>query len=191
MSAHDAKVVFVGEKGVGKTCLCIRYVEGVYRSDMPATIGAAFMTKRLQMDGHLFRLQLWDTAGQERFRAMAPMYYRGASIAIIVFDVTDEDSFAEADLWVKELKDKCGTNDLALAIAANKCDVESGRVIPTKKGEDYAKSVGAVYFETSAKENIGIEDMFSTLIRKILVTKKEGLGQCGGKQGEDRTARRD
>mmetsp|Transcript_31751 Transcript_31751/g.82853 ORF Transcript_31751/g.82853 Transcript_31751/m.82853 type:complete len:138 (+) Transcript_31751:188-601(+) len=96
-----------------RACLC-RYVEGVYRSDMPATIGAAFMTKRLQMDGHLFRLQLWDTAGQERFRAMAPMYYRGASIAIIVFDVTDEDSFAEADLWVKELKDKCGTNDLGM-----------------------------------------------------------------------------
>merc|ERR1711974_92550 len=89
----DAKLVLLGNSGVGKTSVVLRYVQGVYSLDQPSTIGASFMTKRMFLDDWKVKLQIWDTAGQERFRSMAPMYYRGASAAILVYDITSVESF--------------------------------------------------------------------------------------------------
>jgi len=102
---YEFKVVVLGDKGVGKTCLVLRFIEGYFAPKQQSTIGAFFLTKKVTLpDGSICKMQLWDTAGQERFRAMAPMYYRNASAAIVCFDITNEDSFTKMKDWVEELK---------------------------------------------------------------------------------------
>ncbi|KAK9762037.1 hypothetical protein K7432_012601 [Basidiobolus ranarum] len=100
----EAKVVILGSQGVGKTSLVVRYVQRTFSPNCPSTIGASFMTTKLAVDNCKVRLQIWDTAGQERFRSMAPMYYRGANAAIIVYDITSRKSFDEIETWVQELR---------------------------------------------------------------------------------------
>ncbi|CAM9544495.1 unnamed protein product, partial [Phaeothamnion confervicola] len=108
LRAHPSaefKVVVLGDKGVGKTCLVLRFIEGYFAPKQQSTIGAFFLSKQLTTpDGTVCKMQIWDTAGQEKFRAMAPMYYRNAAAAIVCFDITDEDSFAKMKDWVEELK---------------------------------------------------------------------------------------
>jgi small GTP-binding protein len=100
----EFKVVVLGDKSVGKTSLVLRYIEGTYSNNYQPTIGAFFLTKKVtSSDGTAFKMQLWDTAGQERFRAMAPMYYRNSSAAVVCFDITNEDSFVCMKDWVDEL----------------------------------------------------------------------------------------
>lgn len=106
----EIKVVVLGDKGVGKTALALRFVEGNFSARYQSTIGAFFLSKRVtSSDGTICKLQIWDTAGQERFRAMAPMYYRNASAAIICFDITNEESFNRMKDWVSELHTHVGS----------------------------------------------------------------------------------
>ena len=117
------KVVLLGDQNVGKTCIVLRYVEGTFGTDVTSTIGAFFLSKKVNINNNNIKLQIWDTAGQERFRAMAPMYYRGAHAAILVFDVTDVNSFVTMKGWVSELIDNLSpTDDIVLSIACNKSD---------------------------------------------------------------------
>lgn len=119
----DAKVVILGAQGVGKTSLVHRYTSGQFTaSSVPSTIGASFLTKKLVIDDVKCRLQIWDTAGQERFRSMAPMYYRGSHAAIIVYDVTCYESFADVQTWIEELRRNMG-GDLVIHIVGSKADL--------------------------------------------------------------------
>eukprot|EP00045_Choanoeca_perplexa_P000057 m.12878 g.12878 ORF g.12878 m.12878 type:complete len:132 (+) comp10046_c0_seq1:27-422(+) len=102
--SSEAKIVLLGSQSVGKTSLVLRYVEGTFQAVGSPTIGASFFTHKLTVDGTRVKLQLWDTAGQERFRSMAPMYYRGASAALLVYDVTSANSLEEAKSWAAELQ---------------------------------------------------------------------------------------
>jgi len=162
----EAKVVVLGDTGVGKTSIVLRFVEQRFTSNVPPTIGASFLTKTLYLEGVRLKLQLWDTAGQERFRSLAPMYYRGAAVALIVFDVTLEDSFLSMQEWVKELRSNV-VDDLLLVIVANQID-KIPRKITTEEASEYARSIGALFFETSAKKNLGIDQMFSEIARYLV-----------------------
>ena len=122
----EAKVVVLGERGVGKTCLVLRYIEGAFSAETSSTVGAFFLTKKLTVAQRKVKLQIWDTAGQERFRSMAPMYYRGAQAAVLVFDITSEKSFQNVRDWVDELQRNC-SESLVLAIAANKVRARPAR----------------------------------------------------------------
>jgi len=150
-TAVDAKVVVIGNTGVGKTCIVLRYVQGKFVMHTASTIGASFMIKKLFLENCRLTLQIWDTAGQERFRSMGPMYYRGAAAAIVVFDITSEDSFTQLHQWVDELR-KNSDENIVLAIACNKCDLSGQRAVAFKRAKDYAESVGAIVYETSAKK---------------------------------------
>jgi len=163
----DAKLVLLGNSGVGKTSLVLRYVQGVYSLDQPSTIGASFMTKRMLLEDWKVKLQIWDTAGQERFRSMTPMYYRGASAAILVYDVTSVESFECVKDWVTELRTQV-QHDIVLAIAGNKKDLEDQRQVKLAKAKEYADSVGAIIYETSAKDNEGIEELFVDVSRRLI-----------------------
>ena len=123
-------MVVLGDRGVGKTCLVLRFIEGFYSSVQQSTVGAFFLTKKVTLeDGQKMTMQLWDTAGQERYRAMAPMYYRNANAAVVCFDVGDEASFAKMKDWIDELKKNVPDDSLVLAIASNKADkVDEERV---------------------------------------------------------------
>ncbi|KAK3085510.1 hypothetical protein FSP39_004418, partial [Pinctada imbricata] len=119
------------ESGVGKSSIVLRFVNDTFKPSLESTIGASFMTKRIEVDGLHYIFQIWDTAGQEKYRALAPMYYRGASAAIIVYDVTREATFRTVKEWIRELK-KNSTTDMVIAIAGNKCDLTDLREVRAK-----------------------------------------------------------
>jgi small GTP-binding protein len=167
---RTAKVVVLGRSGVGKTCLAVRLIEGHFdNSEMP-TIGAAF--RQTELDG--VRLDIWDTAGQERYQAIAPLYYRGANVAVIVYDVTNKESLAKAKEWYTKLQDEDVASDdgqVVVAIAGNKCDIPAqGRQVSLAEAEQFAADRGFVHIECSAKANINVQNLFGkvgiTLFRK-------------------------
>ncbi|KAF0034579.1 hypothetical protein F2P81_012337 [Scophthalmus maximus] len=149
----------VKDTGVGKSSIVWRFVEDSFDPNINPTIGASFMTKTVQYQNELHKFLIWDTAGQERFRALAPMYYRGSAAAIIVYDITKEDSFQTLKNWVKELRQH-GPPNIVVAIAGNKCDLSDAREVPEKDAKDYADSIHAIFVETSAKNAININEVF-------------------------------
>jgi len=179
-----AKVVLLGDSGVGKSSLVVRYVEGVFSNVVKSTIGASFFTKRLTVNGAKVKLQIWDTAGQERFRSLAPMFYRGAAAAIVVFDITNEASFEKLKSWVTELRNNVEDN-LVICIAANKHDLSSERRVPSNRVIDYAESIGATVFETSARINSGVEEMFASVANNLVTQHALSMqkGSAGGSGG--------
>eukprot|EP00290_Baffinella_frigidus_P015059 CAMPEP_0180157762 /NCGR_PEP_ID=MMETSP0986-20121125/26450_1 /TAXON_ID=697907 /ORGANISM="non described non described, Strain CCMP2293" /LENGTH=197 /DNA_ID=CAMNT_0022107375 /DNA_START=62 /DNA_END=651 /DNA_ORIENTATION=+ len=170
MAGVEAKVVVLGDTGVGKTCLVQRFVEGKFVPHGASTIGASFMVKKMNIDGAKLTMQIWDTAGQERFRSMAPMYYRGAAAAILVLDVTSADSFDKVRSWVEELKSNA-PGELVLALACNKADLVDERRVPLQEAEAYARSIGATAFDTSAKSDKGIEPLFACVAKGVMEKK--------------------
>uniref|UniRef100_A0A1B6GBG8 Ras-related protein Rab-21 n=1 Tax=Cuerna arida TaxID=1464854 RepID=A0A1B6GBG8_9HEMI len=166
------KVVLLGEGCVGKTSVVLRYVEDKFNDRHITTLQASFLNKKLNILGKRVNLAIWDTAGQERFHALGPIYYRMSNGAILVYDITDEDSFQKVKNWVKELKKMLGS-DICLVIAGNKIDLEKQRTVPIEDAEEYVKSVGATHFHTSAKLNKGIEEMFLELSKQMMERAQE------------------
>jgi small GTP-binding protein len=170
LKSIETKIVILGHTGVGKTSMVNKYVRGTFTGTTTATIGAAFMKKDVILNGYRIVLQIWDTAGQERFRSMAPMYYRGAHAAILVFDVTSQETLDKVGGWVEELQDNAG-EDIILVMAANKCDLlQSGSSgsVSMKEATEYAKSIGAALFETSAVSGKGIEALFAHVSQNLI-----------------------
>ena len=154
------KVVFVGDTQVGKTCIITRLVTGSFRENNLATIGAAFQTHVISTDQGAVSMQIWDTAGQEKYRALAPMYYRSADVAVLCFDLTNMASFQAMDQWANELEEKAPPN-LQLVIVGNKSDLAGERVVAREVAENYAKQHGAVFYkEVSAKTGDGVTELF-------------------------------
>lgn len=164
---YNFKVVLLGEGCVGKTSMVLRYVEDKFNDQHIQTLQATFLNKKLNIGGKRINLAIWDTAGQERFHALGPIYYRMSNGAILVYDITDEDSFQKVKNWVKELKKMLGS-EISLSIAGNKVDLEKERNVPIDVAEEYAKSVGALHFHTSAKQNVGIEELFVELTQRMM-----------------------
>lgn len=170
---------------MGKTSLVLRYVENKFNDKHITTLQASFLTKKLNIGGKRVNLSIWDTAGQERFHALGPIYYRDSNGAILVYDITDEDSFQKVKNWVKELRKMLG-NDICLCIAGNKIDLEKERHVSVADAEAYAASVGAKHFHTSAKLNKGIEEMFLDLSKGMI----EKAGQDNNRNQKDSTNRK-
>nr|ACO11277.1 Ras-related protein Rab-21 [Caligus rogercresseyi] len=164
---YNFKVVLLGEGCVGKTSCVLRYVDDQFNDRHITTLQASFLNKRLNVRGKRVNLSIWDTAGQERFHALGPIYYRDANGAILVYDISDLDSFRKVKVWIKELRKMLG-NKIVLLIAGNKIDLEDSRQVETGTAEEYAKSVGATHFHTSAKDNTGIDELFLELTRQMI-----------------------
>lgn len=161
---------------MGKTSLVLRYCQNTFNDKHVTTLQASFLKKRMNIGGRRVDLAIWDTAGQERFHALGPIYYRDSNGAVLVYDITDEDSFQKVKNWVKELKKMLG-NDIALTICGNKIDLEKHRTVDQATAETYASSVGATHFHTSAKLGRGIEDMFLALSKKMMEGQPDGRGR--------------
>lgn len=176
-STRKFKVVLLGEGRVGKTSILLRYIKGEYNEKQVSTLQASYLDKRLLVDNRRVALSLWDTAGQERFHALGPIYYRDADSALLVYDITDAESFRKVRTWVRELRRIVG-DDISICIAGNKSDLHRNRKVPVDEAKRYADSVGAAHFDTSAKLNRGLEDVFVELTRRMLsrtgVKKKKG-----------------
>ena len=126
------------------------------------------------LNGSKIKLQLWDTAGQERFRSLAPMYYRGALAALLVYDVTNVESFEEVKGWAEELRTNVEAN-LIVVVVGNKIDLAKHRVVTERQGKTFADSIGALFFETSARENVGIDPLFLEVCKKLLIVSRENV----------------
>jgi Ras-related protein Rab-21 len=175
MATTNFKVVLLGEGSVGKTSLVTRYVQNTFNERHVTTIQASFLTKRLNVDGNRVNISIWDTAGQERFHALGPIYYRESHGALLVYDITDNSSFVKVKNWVKELRSQLGKS-VTLAIIGNKVDLEKSRAVNKDEALSYAQSVGAKHYDTSAKLNKGLEELFLDLTRRMLEANKDGDG---------------
>ena len=161
------KLVLIGESGVGKTSIITQFVEEVFSTDKNSTIGGTFSSKLVKCgNGKNLKLEIWDTAGQERYRSVTKMFYKDANAAILVYDITNKNSFDQLqNYWVGQLKDSAPKN-IIIAIAANKCDLFEREVVDEKEARDYAKNIGAIFSSTSAKNTVGINDLFIEISKK-------------------------
>ncbi|XP_016649055.1 PREDICTED: ras-related protein RHN1-like isoform X4 [Prunus mume] len=152
--------------GTGKTSLVLRFVKGQFFDHQEPTIGAAFFTQILSLSEATVKFDIWDTAGQERYHSLAPMYYRGAAAAVVVYDISSTDTFTRAKKWVQELQ-RQGNLSLVMALVANKCDLEAKREVENEEGEQFAQDNGMFFLETSAKTAQNINELFHEIVFRI------------------------
>ncbi|KAK8821654.1 Rab5a [Blastocystis sp. ATCC 50177/Nand II] len=160
------KLVLLGDTAVGKSCLVVRFVRDEFFPFQEPTIGAAFLTQTVNVDNVTIKFEIWDTAGQERYRSLAPMYYRGAAAAVVVYDITSRESFNGAKSWVKELQRR-GDPNVVIALAGNKCDLEENRQIPREEAEEYAAENNLLFMETSAKMALNVREIFEAIGHRL------------------------
>ena len=158
--------MIIGDSNVGKSCLMLRYADNSFTDTHISTIGVDFKEHVLKIDNQNIKLQLWDTAGQERFKTITSSYYRGSEGIMIVYDITDRNSFESITQWMSEVNEY-GKGVLVKLLIGNKCDLEN-RAIPQSEIEKVSKELGVSYMETSAKANINVEKSFEYLAREIL-----------------------
>ncbi|CAN6346550.1 unnamed protein product, partial [Urochloa humidicola] len=161
------KLLLIGDSGVGKSCLLLRFSDGSFTTSFITTIGIDFKIRTIELDGKRIKLQIWDTAGQERFRTITTAYYRGAMGILLVYDVTDESSFNNIRNWIRNIEQHASDN-VNKILVGNKADMdESKRAVPTAKGQALADEYGIKFFETSAKTNLNVEQVFFSIAHDI------------------------
>jgi len=160
------KLLLIGDSGVGKSCLLLRFADDTYNENYISTIGVDFKIRTVELDGKTVKLQIWDTAGQERFRTITSSYYRGAHGIIIVYDVTNNESFGNVEQWLQEIE-RYAAENVDKLLVGNKCDLKTKKVVNYEVGEQFAKSFAMKFVETSAKESTNVEEAFLEMAKQI------------------------
>ncbi|EGG05006.1 uncharacterized protein MELLADRAFT_37102 [Melampsora larici-populina 98AG31] len=160
------KLLLIGDSGVGKSCLLLRFCDDAYTPSFITTIGIDFKIRTIELDGKRIKLQIWDTAGQERFRTITTAYYRGAMGILLVYDVTDDKSFTNIRTWHSNI-DQHASEGVNKILLGNKCDSTDKKVISEEQGRELATELGISFMETSAKTNTNVEEAFFSLARDI------------------------
>lgn len=163
---YTYRMVLLGDFAVGKSSLALQYVKNKFNQNEESTIGAAFLIKVVENKGDILKFEIWDTAGQERYNSIIPMYYRGAQIILVVYSITSIKSFEKAQEWIEDLSIKKPDNCLKVLIG-NKSDLTSERRVERNIAEEFAKENNLLFAETSAKNNINIEEIFSEIIAHL------------------------
>jgi small GTP-binding protein len=160
------KVVVVGSTSVGKSSMVERLIAGAFPDEIQSTVGVEFRSFLAQLDDHAVRLQIWDTAGQERFRSVSTAYFRDAVGAILVYDITNEDTFEDLGAWLTDLQQLCHPNAFILLVG-NKCDREDERKVGMQQVQDFADQYRLEYIETSAQSGQNIQEIFTRLAYEV------------------------
>ncbi|XP_028275164.1 ras-related protein ORAB-1-like [Parambassis ranga] len=178
------KLLLIGDSGVGKSCLLLRFADDTYTESYISTIGVDFKIRTIVMDGKTVKLQIWDTAGQERFRTITSSYYRGAHGIIIVYDVTEQESFNNVKQWLDEI-DRYACENVSRLLVGNKSDLVSKKVVDAATAQELASSLKIPFMETSAKSSDNVERAFLTMASEI----HKRLASEGGMQSESTDSR--
>ncbi|CAN6900542.1 BnaC08g48160D [Brassica napus] len=160
------KLLLIGDSGVGKSCLLLRFADDSYLDSYISTIGVDFKIRTVEQDGKTIKLQIWDTAGQERFRTITSSYYRGAHGIIVTYDVTDQESFNNVKQWLNEI-DRYASENVNKLLVGNKCDLTSQKVVSTETAKAFADELGIPFLETSAKNATNVEEAFMAMTAAI------------------------
>ena len=167
-------ILLLGDSCVGKTSLISRYANGIFKDEYIATVGLDFVSKQEIINDKNINVKLWDTAGQERYKALTPSYLRGADGVVLVFDVTNSETFDNLKFWLDSLKNNLGENNsfLPVVINGNKIDIDD-RDISKDDANKFAQENNYKYFETSAKSGVGVDELFREIVNQILENKEK------------------
>lgn len=160
------KIIIIGNSGVGKSSLLLRFTDRIFEYSHVSTIGVDFKIQTIQLDNKIIKMQLWDTAGNERFRTITTSYYRGSHGVCIVFDLTDKQSFENINSWFTEIE-KYASNNIKKILVGNKCDISKDREISYKEANEFANKLNIPYIETSAKDSINVQELFINLAKTL------------------------
>ena len=166
------KTLLIGDANVGKSNLLLRYVKNEFVPDMKSTVGVEFGSKILKIYGINIKVQIWDTAGQERYRSVTSSYYKGSKGVLIVYDISNYNSFESVDRWINEFRMKSDENS-AIVLVGNKNDNEELRKVTIEEGEEKAKKYNLGFFETSAKDGKNVDEAFKCLFEKVVENYKK------------------
>jgi len=178
------KLLIIGDSGVGKSCLLLRFADHTYTESYISTIGVDFKIRTIELDGKTIKLQIWDTAGQERFRTITSSYYRGAHGIIVVYDVTDLESFSNVKQWLGEI-DRYASENVCKLLVGNKVDLVSKKAVEFDSAKEFADKLGIPFLETSAKAATNVEKAFLKMASEI---KNNIAKQPAAKAGDARPA---
>ncbi|MFW9921992.1 MAG: Rab family GTPase [Candidatus Thorarchaeota archaeon] len=162
---HLFKIIIVGAGKVGKTSLTIRFAEDRFRESYLPTLGVDFLTKNMVIEERNIKLQLWDTGGQEFVMSLLPFYFSGAAGGVLVYDITNRNSFNSLDYWLKQIRQNAG--DIPVTLAGNKIDIADQRKVSIEEAKQFAKDKNLIYMETSAKTGISVPDLFEGIVKVI------------------------
>ncbi|KAG7473595.1 hypothetical protein MATL_G00097540 [Megalops atlanticus] len=168
------KLLIIGNSSVGKTSFLFRYADDSFTSAFVSTVGIDFKVKTVFRNNKRVKLQIWDTAGQERYRTITTAYYRGAMGFLLMYDITNQDSFSAAQDWATQIKTYSWDNAQVILVG-NKCDLEDDRVVPTEDSQRLAEELGFQFFEASAKDNINVKQVFEQLVDIICEKMSESI----------------
>ncbi|KAL4207108.1 hypothetical protein AB4K20DRAFT_1919418 [Rhizopus microsporus] len=160
------KLVFLGEQSVGKTSLITRFMYDTFDNTYQATIGIDFLSKTMYLEDKTVRLQLWDTAGQERFRSLIPSYIRDSSVAVIVYDISNRQSFINTSKWIDDVRAERG-EEVIIVLVGNKSDLSDKREVTVEEGEKRAKELHVMFIETSAKAGHNVKILFKKIAQSL------------------------
>lgn len=172
------KLLLIGDSGVGKSCLLLRFADDTYTESYISTIGVDFKIRTIELEGKTVKLQIWDTAGQERFRTITSSYYRGAHGIIVVYDVTDNESFTHVKQWLTEI-DRYASEGVNKLLVGNKSDLTGKKVVEYSVAKEFADQLNIPFLETSAKNATNVEQAFLTMAKQI----KDRMGSSSTPSG--------
>ena len=168
VNEYEVKICLLGDVNVGKTSIASRFCKNSFNENYINTIGGAYQQQNVVLNnGTKMKLHIWDTSGQDRFRSMTNLYYRDAQVAILVYDVTNEQTLESLNYWLNELNDKVDQENMLLCLAGNKCDVDSSeKKVSVSQGKKFAEEHNMIFYETSAKTGAGVKELFQAIANK-------------------------
>ena len=186
------KYIIIGDAAVGKSNLLLRYVHGQFKPEYQLTIGVEFGAKNIEIDSKMFRIQIWDTAGQENFRSITRAYYKNSVCALVVYDISSRDSFNNVMSWIGDCRNQ-SPKTIFIVLVGNKCDLEDKRQVTYEEGKELADKNELLFFESSAKDGINVDDIFINSAKEISKKIEQGYydlesDSCGIKKGINRNS---
>ena len=185
------KYIIIGDAAVGKSNLLLRYVHGQFKPEYQLTIGVEFGAKNINIASKVFRIQIWDTAGQENFRSITRAYYKNSVCALVVYDISSRDSFNNVTSWIEDCKNQ-SPKTIFMVLVGNKCDLEDKRQVSYEEGKELADKNELLFFESSAKDGINVDEIFENSAKEIAKKIEQGYydletDSCGIKKGINRS----